>query len=107
MSDEGEDKQQTKNLAVRIALANAYAFVDSQRFVQSFAAQGLEDLIDQQIGLIEGTGASLRPNYLQRVDRMEADLLAALTGIEEIPPEEFAQPEPENDVNSPVSDEDE
>ena len=105
MADEGSTKQQEQNLEIRRALSDAYAFIEGQKAAQSFAALTYEDLADQQIELIEGTGVRSRPNKLARIDRTENDLLSAIDKIGSLPPEAFARPSPDNDVNSPVDDE--
>lgn len=101
---EEQNKEQEQNLEIRKAVASAYAFVDGQKAVQSFAALTFEDLLDQQIERIEGKGTDLRPNQLDRVTKVESDLKAAVDKIKAMPPEAFAKPDPKNDVNTPVFD---
>ena len=62
---------------------------------------------DQQIERIEGKGTATRPNELERVDKIESDLLNAVAQIRDIPPENFLLADPTRDVNTPVEQPDE
>lgn len=55
-----------------------------------------------QIERIEGdTEGQLRPNLLERVDRIEGELLKAVELIKTLPPEQFLEPNEDKDVNTP------
>lgn len=95
-----ESKLQQYNLSQRRALNNAYAALEGQKNVMSFAAFTFEDAVDLQIERIEGTGSRLRPNELQRVDRIEQEMLKAVEELKEVPPENFLEHDEENDVNT-------
>jgi hypothetical protein len=93
---------QSQNLAIREYLNNAYAAVEGQKAVQSFAAFTFEDALDQQIERIEGADTDMRPNELHRVDKVEANVLAAVAQVKALPPNAFVEPRDERDVNTPV-----
>lgn len=106
MADSPTDKrEQEQNLELRKAIADAYAFVEGQKSVQSFAALTFEDLVDQQIERIEGKGTALRPNALDRVTAIENNVKNAVDKIKKLPPSAFAKPDPKNDANTPPEDE--
>lgn len=98
-----DQQQQQQNLDLRKALNDAYAFVESQKSVQSFSALTFEDLVDQQIELISGAGTTLRPNMLDRVAAIKTTLTTAITKIKALPIDDTAKPDPENDANTPVT----
>ena len=95
-----ESKLQQFNLNERRALNNAYAALEGQRTVMTFQAFTFEDAVDLQIERIEGKGSRLRPNELERVDRIEQELLKAVAALKEVPPEEFLDADPDRDVNT-------
>lgn len=97
-----DQKAQEQNLALREALANAHAFVIGRQATQSFASLSFEDLADQQIERIEGAGTKLRPNELDRLDKIERDLSNAVAQIRALPPEAFVAPDEDRDVNTPA-----
>jgi hypothetical protein len=106
MADSPTDqKDQEQSLELRKAIASAYAFVEGQKAVQSFSALTFEDLVDQQIEQIEGKGTALRPNMLDRLDAIKNGVASAIEKIKQMPPEAFAKPDPQNDVNTTPGDE--
>ena len=95
-----DKKEQEQNLELRKAIAGAYAFIEGQKSVQSFAALTFEDLVDQQIERIEGKGTALRPNVLDRVTAIENNVKNAVDKIKKLPSNAFAKPDSKNDVNT-------
>lgn len=90
------------SLQLRISLNNAYAFVRGQESTQSFLAVTFEDLAAQQIQRLSGKGTSTRSNYINRIKKIEQDVLSAVEKIKQIPPEAFRSPSDTDDVNTPV-----
>ncbi len=101
------DSGQARNLKEREALGNAYAALVGQQSVQAWSAFTLEEAIDAQIETIEGKSTDKRPNLLERVDRIEQDCLAAIAALRDTPPEQFLEPDPNQDVNTRRDGEDE
>jgi hypothetical protein len=85
---------------LRRAVANAYAFVEGAKSVQTFSALTYEELLDQQIERIEGAETDLRPNELHRIDKTEQDVVAAVAKIKALPANFFADDRPKDNVNS-------
>lgn len=96
-----KDAGQARNLKEREALNNAYAALVGQQSIQSWTAFTVEEAVDAQIERIEGASTDKRPNELERVDRIENDCLAAIAALRELPPEQFIEPDPTQDVNTP------
>lgn len=96
-----DKNEQERSLELRKAIADAYAFVEGQKSVQSFSALTFEDLVDQQIERIEGKGTELRPNMLDRVTALENNVKSAVDKIKKMSPTAFAKPDPKNDANTP------
>lgn len=90
------------NFELRRVLSNAVAFVQGRQTSDSFAALTYEELADQQIERISGKGTSTRPNELERVNKIESDLLNAIAQVRNIPPENFLLSNSATDVNTPV-----
>ncbi len=95
-----ESRLQQFHLNERRALNNAYASLEGQRNVLTFQAFTFEDAVDLQIERIEGEGTRLRPNELERVARIEGELLKAVTALKQVPPEDFLDADPDRDVNT-------
>jgi hypothetical protein len=91
---------QSQNLLIREHLNNAYAAVEGQKAVQSFSAFTFEDALDQQIERIAGASTDTRPNELDRVSRVESDVVAAVAQVKALPPNAFVEPDDERDVNT-------
>ena len=99
-SNNEENRLQQFHLSERRALGSAYAALEGQRNVMTFQAFTFEDAMDLQIERIEGTGTHLRPNELDRVARIEQDLIKAVLALKDLPPEDFLQADPDRDVNT-------
>ena len=97
---EQDEKQQALNLELRQDIGNAYAAVKGSELSKGFASVTFEELLDQQIERISGKSFDQRPNELERVDKTEQRLLAAVEKIRALPPEFFRRPDPNKDVNS-------
>ena len=95
-----EERLQQFNLNQRRAINNAYAALEGQKSASSFSAFTLEEAVDLQIERIEGTGTRLRPNELERVDKIEQEMLKAVEQLKEVPPEQFLKADPDKDVNT-------
>lgn len=94
------------NLELRRVLNQSIGAVLGRQTTESFYALTYEELADKQIERIEGKGTSTRPNELERVNKIESDLLNAVAQIRNIPPENFLLSDPARDVNTPVDRED-
>lgn len=106
MADNGEKKGQALNISIRRALNNAYAFVKGRESVQSFSAFTFEDALDQQIERIEGVGTSYKLNDIDRVTKIENDIVNAVEQVKALPPDSFLLPDSASDVNTPVEESD-
>lgn len=90
------------NEELRRVLNQSIGAVQGRQTTESFYAVTYEELADQQIERIEGPGTDTRPNELERVNKIESDLLNAVSQIRTIPPENFLLADPSRDVNTPV-----
>lgn len=104
MADQADKNEEQRisqlHLSQRRAINNAYGSLLADQNTQTFVTFTFEDAVDLQIERIEGdTEGQLRPNLLQRVDRIEGTLLQAVEQIKKIPPEQFLEPN-EQDVNT-------
>lgn len=90
------------NEELRRVLNQSIGAVLGRQTTESFYAVTYEELADQQIERIEGKGTETRPNELERVNKIESDLLNAVSQIRTIPPENFLLADPTRDVNTPV-----
>lgn len=95
------DVDQQRNNDQREALSNAYAALLGQQNTQTWSAFTFEEAVDAQIEAIEGKSTDKRPNQLERVDRIEQDTLSAIAALRDTPPEQFAEPQGGQDVNTP------
>lgn len=93
-------KQQQFQTRQREAVNNAYAALSAQQYTQSALAFTFEEALDAQIDRIEGKSTALRPNQMERVDRIENDILKSVEDLKLIPPEKIVEPDPEEDVNT-------
>ena len=84
----------------RRALNDALASMLGTQANKTFQAFTFEEAVDLQIEAIEGTGTALRPNRLERVDKIEQEMLKAVTELKDVPPEQFLEPDPTEDVNT-------
>jgi len=102
---DNEDRQMEKNhMRQRRALNNALGSILGTQNSQTFLAFGFEDALDLQIERIEGESTALRPNRLDRVDKIENELLKAVLELKDIPPENFLSVDATTDVNTPPDD---
>lgn len=99
--EEGQaESAQARNTRLREALGNAHAALQAEKAVQSFSAFTFEEALDAQIERIEGSGTQLRPNELDRVDRILSQVVEAVDQIKALPPELFVKPSADEDVNA-------
>jgi hypothetical protein len=99
--EEGQEESvQERNTRLREALSNAYTALQAEKSVQSFGAFTFEEAMDAQIERIEGKGTQLRPNELDRVNKILNQVRDAITQVKALPPEAFAKPKEGEDVNS-------
>ena len=94
------DETQEQNLDVRVALNDAYTFVEGSKAVQSFSAFTAEEAHDQFIERVEGRGTYVRPNALTRIDRVLNRTRAVVSEVKSKPPEAFQLQNPEDNVNT-------
>lgn len=90
------------NTDLRRVINNAVGAVQGQQTTESFYAVTYEELADQQIARISGPGTTARPNELERVDKIEQEMMALVQQVMNIPPEKFLESDPSQDVNTPV-----
>jgi limonene-1,2-epoxide hydrolase len=104
-TDELDEEQalQRFHIRQRRALNNALGSLLGRQTAQTFLSFGFEDAVDLQIEAIEGASTALRPNQLERVDRVELELTKAVNELKELPPEKFLEPNPDEDVNTEAS----
>lgn len=95
-----EDKAQEQNLDLRRILSNAYASLEAEKTTNSFNAYTFEEAMDAQIERIEGKGTPIRPNELDRISKIESELVQAVEKIKAMPPEMFNEKDEAQDVNT-------
>lgn len=96
-----EDQElQRGYLRQRRALNNALGALLGTESNKTFQAFTFEEAMDLQIERIEGEGTTLRPNLLDRVDRIEQEVIKAVEELKQVPPEAFLEADPEEDVNT-------
>jgi type VI protein secretion system component VasK len=106
--EEGQaESVQSRNTRLRESLSNANTALQAERTTQSFSAYTFEEALDAQIERIEGAGTQLRPNELDRVDRILSEVREAVDQIKSLPPESFIKPSSKDDVNTPENSADE
>lgn len=94
------DAAQEQATEFREAFQDAFAFVEGQKLGQSFSALTPEDCLDAFIERIEGKDTEARPNVLNRIAKVRADVLAAVEKVKAMPPEAFREARPDEDVNT-------
>lgn len=101
-NDQTNEEQRLSQFHIRQrrALNDALGSLLGTQAAKTFQAFTFEDAVDLQIEAIEGEGSALRPNKLDRVDKVEQELLKAVTELKEVPPEQFLEHDPDEDVNS-------
>lgn len=107
MSDEqqnvGErekESEQKRSIRLRKALAGGYAAIRASEATASFSAMTIEEAFDARIEKIEGLSTELRPNILDRIDKIEADVILAAYEISNLPPEVFREKDENEDANT-------
>lgn len=90
------------NTELRRVLNNAIGAVQGRQTSESFFAITYEELADAQIERISGKGTTTRPNELERVDKIEQEMLALVQQVRNIPPDKFILSDSATDVNTPV-----
>ncbi len=90
------------NTELRRVINNSVGSVLGRQTSESFFALTYEELADQQIERISGKGTATRPNELERVNRIEQEMLSLVTQVRNIPPEKFILSDSSQDVNTPV-----
>lgn len=95
-----EREKQAAQMKLRRALDDAYGSLEGQRTTQSFLAFSFEEAMSNQIERISGASSRLRPNELDRVERIRSNLVTAVEAIKKIPPEAFMATVDGRDVNS-------
>jgi hypothetical protein len=90
------------NFQLRLVINQSLGAVQGRQTAEAFAAITYEELASQQIERITGAGTTTRPNELERVNKIESDMLNAVQQIRNIPPESFLLNDPSRDVNTPV-----
>jgi hypothetical protein len=97
------DAQQDEALKLRRQFSNAYAAIMGTQTSKEFSAFTFEEALQQQLDRIQGESTKLRPNELERVDKIESELLSAVEQTKALPPESFREPE-DDDVNKELDD---
>jgi len=95
-----EQKQQKDNIKLRSSLNNAYAILEGTKYTTTVSSFSFEEAVEQQIARILDAGTRIRPSELERVDKIEKELLEAVTQIKQIPPENFMERVSGRDVNT-------
>lgn len=90
------------NTELRRVINNSVGSVLGRQTSESFFAVTYEELADQQIERISGKGTATRPNELERVNRIEQEMLSLVAQVRNIPPEKFILSDSAQDVNTPV-----
>jgi hypothetical protein len=91
-----QDRQQRQ----RTALNNAYAFILADQNTQAFVNFTFEDALDLQIEQIEGPSSDIRPNRLERLDRIEQQVATTVEQLKSLPDENFQEANELEDVNT-------
>ena len=100
-SDKGKtESEQDLGLRLRRQLSNAYSALLGDQTIASFTAFTFEEAMDREIEHIEGEGTQIRPNALDRVTKIETELLKAVDELKALPPEAFIEKDEEDDVNT-------
>lgn len=96
-----ETEKNSKTLRkYRRSIAAAIEFIRSREKAESYTSISLEELIDQQIEVLEGRSGTEKPSYTQRLDSLHGEVIGAIQGLKQVPPEAFRVPDPNDDVNT-------
>ena len=98
-----DDPRQKQADDFREVLANAYAFVEGQKSIQSFTALTPEDCMDRFIERIEGKDTKSRPNVINRIAKIKNELAATIAKIKDLPDNEFRKQNDATDTNTSVN----
>lgn len=93
---------QQYNLELRTSLSDAYAAVEGNKNTQSFFAVTFEEVAQRQITRLTTSPTPNRPSPPQAIQNVLNNVMAAVAKIQAQPPASFADPDPTQDVNSPV-----
>lgn len=99
-------KRQDRNTKLRRDLQNVYAILLGEKTSESFAAFTFEEAVALQLERIAGESTQTRPNALNRVDRIANNAVKAVEQIQKLRPEEFVDPDTDDDVNTPQAPDD-
>jgi hypothetical protein len=104
MASEQDENQeadaQARQLRQRTSLNNAYASIAGRQSVGTFLSFTFEEAMDLQIERIEGESTQLRPNLLDRVDRIEQEVISTVDQLKNVPDEAFQEADEDEDVNT-------
>ena len=98
MPDE-KDQQRTQLNEFRRLVANVVTELRSQEIRDTYAAITLNEVIDQQLLYLTGTGKKL--GRKQKLTKARDEFLAVLDAIKAVPPSTFKFPDEDEDVNTP------
>lgn len=88
---------------LRRSVNNAYAFVRGREAASSFLTLTFEDLAAAQVERLSGKGANpTRPNEIDRIKKIEADIISAANQIKQTPADSVNPQNNETNVNTPV-----
>lgn len=96
------------NLQIRQILADAYSFVQGEKFTASVSSVNLETLLSEQIDQIEGTDGktSIRLNKKDEVARLVNKITQTVATVKKMQPSAFivkGGDKKKANVNTPVS----
>jgi hypothetical protein len=91
-----------KNEELRRVIGQALGAVQGRQTTESFYALTYEELADAQIKRISDKGTDVRPNEIERVKKVQSDLLSLIAQVRALPPESFIMADSSRDVNTPV-----
>ncbi len=89
-------------LDFRRIVANTVGELRSTEIRDTYAALGLEELMDQHIGRLTGSDDPLRPSRLLRLTRIRDEFRNNLEALKATSPESFRRKNPSTDVNTAV-----
>jgi len=95
-------KAQEEIDALRTDVHNAYAFVEGQRFTQSFASFTVEEAMDAYVERLSGKDTQQRPNVINRTKNVAERVAVAVKKIKDLPADAFRAADSATDVNTPV-----
>jgi hypothetical protein len=96
-----EKELQQFSLTQRRALNNALGSLLGSDSSQKFQSFTFEEAVDARIERIEGQSSVYRPSELDRVDRIENELLKTVEELKQVSDEKFQTLSEEENVNTP------